>query len=717
MTNRLDERRVALAIVLASVAVFVALYAVQGPVFETPDEAKYVGLGLNILAGRGLVTDFGVPILYHAPIWPLALAIPKAWLGVDPLLVGHLLEALAAIASIVFAAALAWRYRPAAAAVTAAALLATPYLANTARTAGIDLPATAFVLAYVWLALRAIDRGSLRLGLLAGVLFGLGFLMKETVIPFAPIPFLAALLGPARVAVINRVGAASLLTAALASGWWFVLYAQLTGRLYRVGGPAWLLAPIGIVLAVAVVVMLLEPRWSGTARARARRARVDDQRSRRLRVLAAWLGLVAWLLAQLVIYALAPKLGGESIVRIAQLVQDARQYLPVIGMAVGFVVVGSMLALTLARSQPVNELLFASLAQVPLIVLVLGIGETPRHYIATICTGAALGAVGFTAAGARAIEGRGRWLLASAAAIVLLAGAGQLLRARELTIRAPIAVGLGIALIVGVGIVRWLLQRLRASGLPRWSAARTGGAALVGTFLAATLLASVVAGSHARDTIGIARAAAVTEIGDWVRANVPAGSTVVVSPALAYELALDLRTIEVTRIRRELAQSDPDEPLGLKADGGDTAQPLFLGEARHNVDTINLFDAGRLAKRVQALGAVLWIEASYVRLGWTESAIQEALRAAAGATPAATWTYPADTRNLIVVAYRLDPASVAFPTGVTYADPAAIDALADLLGRANAPAAAAAFLDRLAPVPAGPEADAALARLRAVAAP
>ena len=84
MTDRSSERRIALAIIGASVVLFLALFAIHGPSFQTPDEAKYVGLGLNLLDGSGLVTDLGEEILYHSPVWPLMLAVPKAWLGLDP---------------------------------------------------------------------------------------------------------------------------------------------------------------------------------------------------------------------------------------------------------------------------------------------------------------------------------------------------------------------------------------------------------------------------------------------------------------------------------------------------------------------------------------------------------------------------------------------------------------------------------------------------------
>jgi 4-amino-4-deoxy-L-arabinose transferase-like glycosyltransferase len=721
VTHRLDERRFALAIIGAAVAVFLALFAVHGPTFETPDEAKYIGLGLNILDGRGLVTDFGAPILYHAPVWPLVLAIPRAALGLDPLVVGHVLEAISAAAAIVFAAALAWRFRPAAGAVTAAALLGTPYLANLARTAGIDLPATAFVLAYIWVALVAVDRGSLRLGLLAGLLFGVGFLLKETAIPFAPVPFLAALLGSVPARTIARVAAGSLLTAAISSAWWFVLYAQLTGRVYRVGGPAWLLVPLAIGLALVIVIGLALPRLAETRRGLATEARLAGAPGSRLRRLVAWGGLALWLLGQLALYAVAPKLSGGSIVRLSQLVDDVRVYLPQIGMVVAFGVVGGFLALRIAwgqHSQAVLELLFAGLAQVALILLVLGIGETPRHYVATLCVGAALGAVGFTAVARRAFAGRDRWLLLLAIGVVLVAGADQLLRLRHLGANLPWILAGGIALLVVLAVVRWAWSRLDGRLVP--VGPRTAGTiALAAMFLAGATVAT--AGAVKRSPLaGQAdpRVGALREIGDWLRANVEHGQTVGIGPALAYELALEVHgDVTVVRELPERAHADASTTTGIRLSDSAGLPPLTLEAALRVVDSLDAYEAAQFAGRLRTAGAVLWIEASYLAPGVTESPLTEAFRNAAGSSLVKRWTYSIGARTLIVSGFRLDPTQLAFDTDTTYAEPAAVEELARMLEDDAAPSAAAAFLDRLIVVPPGAEADAALARLRSVATP
>src|SRR6478735_2404935 len=106
------ERMLRVVIALASLGMLaIVLFP---PYYATPDEAKYIGLGLNILDGRGLVTVFGVAFPNHSPIWPLAMALPQRLLGIDGLAVGHVLNAISAAVVVALTGALGWRIRPAA---------------------------------------------------------------------------------------------------------------------------------------------------------------------------------------------------------------------------------------------------------------------------------------------------------------------------------------------------------------------------------------------------------------------------------------------------------------------------------------------------------------------------------------------------------------------------------------------------------------------------
>jgi hypothetical protein len=721
VTDRLSERRLAGAVVAGSIAVFLGLFAILPPAFETPDDAKYVGLGLNILAGHGLVTDFGVTFLSHPPLWPLTLAASKAWLGLDPLAVGHALEALFAAINIGLAAAIAWRVRPAAGAVTAAALLATPYLANLARTAGIDLPASAFALAFLLTSMRALDRNSIRLGLLAGVFFGLGFLIKETVIPFAPIPFLVALAGPRPASTVARVSAAGLLAATVVSGWWFVLYAALDGTVYRLGGPAWLLLPIAVVAGVAIVAGLLADRLSSIrpiAPELLTRSRISIAS---LRAILGWGGLTVWLLGQLFVYARAAKLGGASIIRISQLADDARVYLPQLGLVLGFGLAGTALAILLARrSEVVRELAVAAVAQVPLIVLVLAIGETPRHYIATICLVTALGAIGWVNAAKRIDTVRVRLMLALAGAVALLIAAPQALGSRPLI--ASLALAALIALVVVIAIRRagWRAAddgpRIPFTGL------RLGSLALclVATLVVATGIATSTAVASARMThSGTAEAEAIEKVGGWIQASLPPGATIMVGPALAYELALATHGQHtVVRVRPEVLVADAAAPLGIRlrpVGSRPVLDPLTLGAELRNVDEVDAYEGSVMAARIRAVRPAVWIEAVYLPSGQTTSPVLAAFDSATGMKRAAEWTFPYANRDLVVVAYAIEPDRFVIPTDKIYAEPAAVRSVARILGEMKGAAAAGQLLERIRVVPDGPDGEAALSELRAVA--
>ena len=116
MDSRRNADRAVPALVIAGAAVaFIVLVLAGGAFYQSFDEAKYVGLGRNLLAGRGYMTVFGSLFLTHPPAWPLILAAPEAWFGVDPLAVGRLLNALSGTGLIALTGLLAWRIRPAAA--------------------------------------------------------------------------------------------------------------------------------------------------------------------------------------------------------------------------------------------------------------------------------------------------------------------------------------------------------------------------------------------------------------------------------------------------------------------------------------------------------------------------------------------------------------------------------------------------------------------------
>ena len=401
------ERMLRVVIALASLGMLaIVLFP---PFYATPDEAKYIGLGLNLLDGRGLVTVFGVAFPNHSPIWPLVDGAPAALAGRStgspP---GTCSTRSPPRSSSRSRARWAGAIRPAAGALAAVVMLAFPFLASNARTAGLDLPATALTLGFLVVALRAIDRGSTPLALASGVLFGLGFLVKETALPFFPVPFLVALLAGTASCASPGSGAAAVATAAVTVSWWFVMHAGMEGTVYRLGTPAWTLVPLtvgargrrrrGLERTLVRIAHVRVARWDPRVTV-AREQLARDRRLGRPR------GVVA---------RAAVRLRADG---------EARRAVAVPGIAVDLGPPGLPSpplarrrvrhrrdtlrpSLLVRRSQGVRELVFATIAGIPLVLLVLAIGEAPRHYLANIAVLVALaaraGCVGSTRRGSTA---------------------------------------------------------------------------------------------------------------------------------------------------------------------------------------------------------------------------------------------------------------------------------------------------------------------------
>jgi hypothetical protein len=295
------ERRASVGIVGGTLAVFALLLVLAPPLYRSFDESKYLGIGYSMFAGAGPRTVFGSVFLSHPPLWPMVVVAPDLWFNIDPFDWGHLLSGLSGLAVLVLVAALGWRIQPAVGALAAVAYLAAPYLHDLARTSRLDVPAAALTLAYVVVGIDAVRRGSVGRGLLAGAIFAMAFLVKEIVVPFAPVPFLVGILGGRPWATTARVVAATLAVAALGTLWWFVTFAGLTRTVYRLGASSGVLVPLYVGIAVLVVAGFAAPwlssrpaalGWLMRARARAPAVVV-----RHGRALVAWGGAVAWSLA------------------------------------------------------------------------------------------------------------------------------------------------------------------------------------------------------------------------------------------------------------------------------------------------------------------------------------------------------------------------------------------------------------------------------------
>ena len=257
--RRNADRAVPALLIVGAAIAFVVLVVAGGAFYQSFDEAKYVGLGRNLVAGRGYTTVFGSLFLTHPPAWPLILAAPEAWFGIDPLAIGRFLNVLSGAGLIVLTGLPAWRIIPAAGALAAAAMLGVTYLSDLSRTARLDVPGAAITVLAVLVGTWAMRRDSVGRALVTGALFALAFLVKETSLVFLALPTLGAIFEGRPAARLARLTAAIGLTFAIGTAWWFVVVAELTGRVFRTSLPAWTLVPLGIGLGAAILVGLAAP--------------------------------------------------------------------------------------------------------------------------------------------------------------------------------------------------------------------------------------------------------------------------------------------------------------------------------------------------------------------------------------------------------------------------------------------------------------------------
>ena len=378
----LGERRVALAVTMAAIGLFVAFLALMPAPFPSFDEWKYFGIGYNLWAGRGLTTVFGSDFLLHGPIWSAIVTLPHVLFGVDSAAWGRLLNGLAGATIVSLAAWFGWRIRPSVGAFAAVLMVAIVYLHDQSRTARLDVPAATFALLYVALAFESIRRDSTRWAIAAGLAFAIGFLIKEIDLPFAPIPFLAATLWRVPWVRLVRVTAWSLLVASVGVSWWFVLYGLQNGRFYRLESPAWTLIPVAFLIGLLVVAGLALPRLSRSSAADRFAASAWGLRlDRGARLAVAWGGACVWAAAQLIAYSRTTRLKGGPLLSARQLDLYADQWIKPFWVAALVAAVGIALvpfALAACRSRiersAVLDLIVAGVCGAPLVILVIGVG-------------------------------------------------------------------------------------------------------------------------------------------------------------------------------------------------------------------------------------------------------------------------------------------------------------------------------------------------------
>ena len=697
--------------VAASAAVFLVALVVAHPFGVTFDEAKYLGIGYSMVEGQGPQIVFGGYFLPHAPVWPTVVVAPAVAMGIDPLVVGRTLNALAGLSLILLSAALAWRIEPRAAAFAAVALLATTYLHELTRTARLDVPAATLAVAYLALGLVAVRRGSVRLSIVAGLLFALGFLVKEVNLPLAPVPVLVAILHRQPWRPVFRATGWLILSATIGVAPWFIFVADVNDRVYRLGTPGWTLLPIGLVLLASGVAAVVAARLEAPDPFKRLEARLDGRARTRLVIAIT----SVWVLAMTLLFTGTLRSRGTALIDIPQIVGYVRQWYPyLVTSAIGTMgLVLSVLAwrdAERARREAIEDLWLASICGLPLVILVIGVGEPPRNYLAQLAIGAGLAAAG------------GLWLFDIAIrrwpALTILAIGALFGPVIGLAVGDALGIGIlrgAIAGLVGGLVVGGLIAgALRAGRLDRRSVTEH---AVVGLLIVSLLGASgLLAFTIRLRPPTTSREMAVGAMVTWAREHIEPGATIAFGSHLSYEMALPLRLDHpVHQVRHVTVVSDVDAPDGLAAFGKPVADDwVSVDIAPRNVNEFLAFSAGALIAQLRRSGADYYAYTT----GTATSAptIIAALQGAAGFEQVAHWSIPRARGGPIeTFVYRLDLANLAFDTDRIQMAPDALERMVALIEREEATQLAKRLAPQVEAAPRSEATDALLARLRSVA--
>jgi hypothetical protein len=502
----------------------------------------------------------------------------------------------------------------------------------------------------------------------AGLLFAAAFLTKEIALPFAPVPLLAALARGAPTRGVIRATAATLLVGLAATSWWFIIYAQRLGTVYRIGTPWWTLTPIGIVALVAGVygLGLAGGRWLPAADV------PTTDTGRRRSWLAGWVGAAVWAVLLTVLFARTPTGLGTSFLVPSQVASNLAKWFPDLGSVLAVGLIGAAYevgqrfvrsrtrppAPTIVDSRAIDDLLIATICGFPLVLLVISVGEGPRHYIAQLAVLVAIGACGWVRIADRAARA-GRGDRSGILLAIVAVAAGLALAVPTLAPLVSVRLGLRLA-VLAAAIVVVILVGIRAGLFKRIGSTRDGVAvtALITFVGTAVVLTSVVVPAH-QSSIDRTRSDAVRTISAWVRANLAAGSSVGVASGLAFELALPLQAeYRVWQLRDEAGvHPRPEAPLGVATAAEPNADDwLALRASPTDVTSLYGYRASTIMDRLRQIGSTTWIHVEVTGKNQA-SAIVEALNGAPGVTVAETWDWPYGDDRLEATSLRDRPRS------------------------------------------------------------
>lgn len=719
-------RRAAWALILAIAIGYGALAFLLPHPYPSFDEAKYLAIGRNALAGLGPLTAFGDRFLPHSPFWPMVFAAPDVVLHLDSWTWGYLLNALTGIAVLLLAARIAWRFGPLAAVLTVGVLAGWIGLFQLTRTARLDVPEAALALAYLGVASSAIETGLVRRGVLAGALFAWAFLTKEASLVLLAAPFVAALAERRPVGRIALAAGLVLLASLPLMSWWFVWYADATGRVFALGLDRSLLGPLGAALLVGgalLVTLAVVPSRPGAAL----RGWIDARLANRPTALAvAAVMAVVWVLVFLIAFARADVQAGRPLFDVPQLTRWVRTWasdlagVTIVGLG-AVVAVGATLR---GDDRPIGPLA-AFVVGLPWLLLVAVLGEPPRNDIAELALIAAAGAGGWLIL-ADALRGRDRSTMFVAAVLA----AGGALAIDALAARAGIAtritkgaIGIGGSMALGAAAGAILsAPQFRTRLRDRLRQVAGGRRVIDGRAAAVALVVVLALGSLGAVSARVAFAGGSTPrlelasaVAQWLEANLPSGATVMFGSVQANETALVLDgRYQLRHLQATIGVTATSAPLGI-AIGGKPVTDLVVMDPHPRQHGFLVFTASMIRKALDAADPVAIVYVTGIdtatpsMLGWLASApgvsIATTINAGSGAT------------TLVAHIYRIDMRRLEVPSDHIYASAGAIKRLLDDLGQSpSAPLIAASFVRSIVLTDAGSESDAVMARLRAVAA-
>jgi hypothetical protein len=717
---------VAAATIVAIVALACVALFLAAPIL-TSDEAKYLAVGRNLLSGAGPVTDLGQRFIVHPPLYAIILAAPGG-MGLDPVVWGHLLNAVAMAVVLSAAWLLARPFGGLRAALVVLVLAAWTYQLDLARTVRLDVPQAALVLSYVLVAGRACRTGRLRQAVLGSALFAWAFLVKESSLIFLVAPFLGALATGAPLRSILRAAGFTMLGFVVLAGWWFAWYAQQTGTVFAFGLPGWTL-PILAVVVTAVgsgcLLMGILPSEGAVGRAVTRLEHVVETPERRLGLAVGLAGM--WVILFLVAFARSSLLAGAPFFEVRLIAKYALTWRTAFALpaAIGLGIVPAIVAVR--RDDRLAPPLLALLVGLPWALFAADLGEPPRNDLALVVFAVVGGVGGWSALVTARGSGRAaplvRAVVGAVVAIVViafLAGTGfapQSLRRTSITLVIAAAVGIAAA------IIPLAIDRLRPAARSMGSPNRRSRAGAMLLLVACGVVVAAQAAHASTSNSAAAQSAnsrTLLAVSSWLRSNAPDGTRVALGSALQQQVAAGLAgRYQLCPLQPMIAEASAASPLGLVlvSNGRPIADPLSIDPHPRRVAFL-VFSAAQVSRVLSACRPQYFVYVTGIgtaapsMVDWLESsASMRLVDTQVIASPGSGGT------TFTVRIYGVTSGTPDIPDGRTFVSPSALNALLDRLGAVpTTESIAQRLLVRVELTGDGAEAAAALARLGRAAA-